>query len=62
MRFLFRLKKVQSMFGAEKHHIIFSKLNLSNKRNELVIKDRHEKKYYLANVKTFYHRRIIQSL
>lgn len=50
------------MFGAEKHHIIFSKLNLSNKRNELVIKDRHEKKYYLANVKTFYYRRIIQSL
>ena len=50
------------MFGAEKHHIIFSKLNLSNKRNELVIKNRQEKKYYLANVKTFYHRRIIQSL
>ena len=49
------------MFGAEKHHIIFSKLNLQNKRNELVIKDRHEKKY-LANVKTFYYRRIIQSL
>lgn len=42
------------------YHI--SKLNLSNKRNELVIKDRHEKKYYLANVKTFYYRRIIQSL
>ena len=33
----------------EKYHIIFSKLNLLNSRNELVTKCRHENKYYLAN-------------
>ena len=33
----------------EKYHIIFSKLNLLNSRNELVTKCRHENKCYLAN-------------
>ena len=33
----------------EKYHIILSKLNLLNSRNELVTKCRHENKYYLAN-------------
>ena len=33
----------------EKYHIIFSKLNLLNSRNELVTMFRHENKYYLAN-------------
>ena len=33
----------------EKYHIMFSKLNLLNSRNELVTKCRHESKYYLAN-------------
>ena len=35
----------------EKYHIIFSKLNLLNLRNELVTKCRHENKFYLANFK-----------
>ena len=35
----------------EKYHIIFSKLNLFNSRNELVTKCRHENKFYLANFK-----------
>ena len=33
----------------EKYHIIFSKKNLLNKRNELVTKCRHKNKFYLAN-------------
>ena len=33
----------------EKYHIIFSKLNLLNSRNELVTKSRHENNFYLAN-------------
>ena len=35
----------------EKYHIIFSKLNLLNSKNELVTKCRHENKFYLANFK-----------
>ena len=35
----------------EKYHIIFSKLNLLNSRNELVTKCRHENKFYLSNFK-----------
>ena len=35
----------------EKYHIIFSKLNLLNSRNELVTKCRHENKFYLVNFK-----------
>ena len=35
----------------EKYHIIFSKLNFLNSRNELVTKCRHENKLYLANFK-----------
>ena len=35
----------------EKYHIIFSKLNLLNSRNELVTKCRHESKFYLVNFK-----------
>ena len=35
----------------EKYHIIFSKLNLLNSRNELVTKCRHENEFYLANFK-----------
>ena len=35
----------------EKFHIIFSTNNLLKKRNELVIKCRHENKFYLANYK-----------
>ena len=36
----------------EKYHIIFSKLNLLNSRNELVTKcRRHENKFYLVNFK-----------
>ena len=35
----------------DKYHIIFSKLNLLNSRNELVTKCRHENKFYLANFK-----------
>ena len=35
----------------EKYPIIFSTKNLLNKRNELVTKRRHEKKFYLANCK-----------
>ena len=33
----------------EKYHIIFSKKNLLNKRNEMVTKCRQENKFYLAN-------------
>ena len=43
------------MSSAERHHIIFPKLNLSNKRNEIV------DMYLFGNVKTFYRRRIIVS-
>ena len=35
----------------EKYHIIFSTMNLLNKRNELVTKCRHENKFCLANYK-----------
>ena len=35
----------------EKYHLIFSKLNLLNSRNELVTKCRHENEFYLANFK-----------
>ena len=35
----------------EKYHIIFSKLNLLNSRNELVTKCRHENEFYLVNFK-----------
>ena len=35
----------------EKYHIIFSKLDLLNSRNELVTKCCHENKFYLANFK-----------
>ena len=35
----------------EKYHIIFSKLNLLNSRNELVTKCCHENKFYLVNFK-----------
>ena len=36
---------------SEKYHIIFSKLNLLNLRNELVMKCHHENKFYLVNFK-----------
>ena len=36
----------------EKYHILFSGLNLLNKRNELISKCRHENKYYLSNYKS----------
>ena len=35
----------------EKYHIISSKLNLLNSRNELVTKCRHENKFYVVNFK-----------
>ena len=35
-----------------KYHILFSGLNLLNKRSELVSKCIHENKYYLSNYKS----------
>ena len=40
-----------SLCLTEKYHIIFSKLNLLNSRNELVTKCCHENKFYLADFK-----------
>ena len=37
----------------EKYHILFMGNNLLNERNKLVLKCRHERKYYLSNYKGF---------
>ena len=46
----------------EKYHIIFSIKNLLSTRYELATKCRYENKYYLANYKTYHHKRLFKTI